>query len=84
MKVKTHRNGNGNLCTDEFDPDVDGYDPIEEEQRELSEQEALDDYMYGCEPIDDFDDIIDDGYDDGYDDEYDDPYDLYGSLYPDD
>jgi len=77
VKIKTYKNARGKLSTEGFDPDEDGYDPIEEEQREPSEQEALDDYMFGCEPIDDFDDdIIDDGYDDSYA--------LYGSLYPDD
>lgn len=92
MKIKTYTNSQGKFSTDDFDPDVDVYDPVAEERRDLYEQEVFDDFMNACASLDDdFDDGFDAAYVDGYDeiDEepdsgYDDPYDLYGSLYPDD
>jgi hypothetical protein len=91
MKVKTYKNARGKLSTDGFDPDEDGYDPIEEEQRELSEQEALDDYMNG---YDEPDDELDEDYvepDGGWYSLYDEdeyyadtqPYDSYYGPYGD-
>lgn len=78
MKVKIYKNTRGKLSTDGFDPDEDGYDPIEEEQREHSEQEALDDYMSGYLELNvSDDDVIDDTG--AYDYEDDDP----SCLYPD-
>lgn len=94
MKVATYTNSNGKLCTDGFDPDEDGYDAEAEEQREWSEQEALDDYMgnYFDDPDDlynplDYAPLYDD-LDDLYDPLdraplYDDPCDEFGPLYPD-
>lgn len=81
MKVATYTNNNGKLCTVDFDPDQDEFDAEAEARREMSEQEALDDYMYNY--FDDPDALYDRHNPLDYAPLYDDPWDVLGPLYLD-
>lgn len=50
MRVRLYQNAEGDACTEDFNPRVDDYDPVEEAKA----QAALDDYAHGYDDGDDW------------------------------